>query len=41
MVLNPGNRRMKHKESVVHVAGDPDFESLEDELHVVYVSVHF
>lgn len=41
MVLNPGNRRIKHKEAVAHVAGDPDLESLEDELHVLYISVHF
>lgn len=41
MVLNPGKRRRKHKELVVHTAVDPDLGSLDYGLDVVCISMHF
>ena len=35
MILNPGKRRRKHKQPVIHTVGDPDLGNLDYGLDMV------
>ena len=41
MILNPGKRRRKHKQPVIHTVGDPDLGNLDYGLDMVCVSRYF